>query len=35
MKGNELMGVGSQGLSSVADTLLQGGADCNIGSVCK
>jgi len=30
-----LMEVENQGLPSVADTLLQGGADCHIGIVCK
>jgi hypothetical protein len=35
VSGAELMGVEKQGLPSVADTLLQDDADCNIGSVCK
>jgi hypothetical protein len=35
LSGAELMGVESQCLPSVADTLLKGGADCNIRSVCK
>jgi hypothetical protein len=35
LRGAQRMGVDRQGLRSVADTLLQGGADGNIGSVCK
>jgi hypothetical protein len=35
LSGAELMGVESQGLPSVADTLLQGDTNSNIGSVCK
>jgi hypothetical protein len=35
LSGAELMGVESQRLLSVADTLLQGGANNNIRSVCK
>ena len=33
--GAELMGVESQGLPSVADMLLQGGANSNVRSICK
>jgi hypothetical protein len=32
---DDLMGVESQGLASVADTLLQNGANSSIRSVCK
>jgi hypothetical protein len=35
LSGAELMGAESQGLTSVADTLLQGGAASNTGSICK
>jgi len=35
LSGAELMGVESQGLPSVADTLLQGGTNSSIRSVCK
>jgi hypothetical protein len=35
LSGAELMVIVSQGLPSVADTLLKGGADCNVGSVCN
>jgi len=35
LSGAELMGVESQGLPSIADTLLQGGANSDIRSVCK
>ena len=35
LSGADLMGVECQGLSSVADTLMQGGANRSIRSVCK
>jgi len=35
LSGAELMGVESKGLPSVADTLLQGGTNSSIRSVCK
>jgi hypothetical protein len=35
LSGAELMGVESQGLPSVTDMLLQGGANSNVRSVCK
>jgi len=35
LSGAELMGVESQGLTSVTDTLLQGGTNSGIRSICK
>jgi len=35
LSGAELMGIESQGLPSVTDTLLQGGTNSSIRSVCK